>query len=148
MTEGITTDSRPNAQTAIDFLFANLKSDGDRARACLHPDAVFHFPRSALPIVSKVIDVDGPAFQGSEQVMQSIEMAMGQLYDNPTAEVLQVIVDGDMVVLLFHLRTTLYNGEYYDNLYSDHFRFKDGKIIERWEFLDTAHAFERFPSVS
>jgi len=58
-----------------------------------------------------------------------------------------LVADEDIGAAQVQLSTRLASsGEPYENVYVYFFRFRDGKIAEMWEHLDTAYAFALFDS--
>ena len=60
----------------------------------------------------------------------------------------RVIAAGDMVAVQASMQGRLNEGASYDNDYVYLFRFAGPKIVEVWEYLDTAYFFERRESTA
>ena len=60
----------------------------------------------------------------------------------------RVIAAGDMVAVQASMRGLMAEGTSYDNDYVYLFRFAGPKIVEVWEYLDTAYFFERRESTA
>ena len=71
---------------------------------------------------------------------------VGQFYqqDSMTFHYHSMTAEDDRVHLHFSLEAKTATGEDYYNDYQSLFRFADGKVIEVWEYFDTAYLFSFF----
>jgi len=147
------TASRPNVRVAMDWIAAMTGFDSDGLRRTMAPHLKYHLARSAAKLArdknapGAPADSPDPYVYPRDAYIAQHEHARRAIFVKPEPpELVRVADGGDDVVLLTRIRSPLQNGETYDNLYSYHLRFEDGKIAEVWELFDTAYALTVYPS--
>ena len=126
---------RTPAELVDAILVAMADYDGAAVAPLLHEDVVWWVPPSAMrfglprPIV------------GRDAVVQLLTGGLGFFQPGTiTWEVRQLIADDTHVAAAFTRRSLTAGGKPYENEYCFVFRHVDGRIIEGWEYTDTAHA--------
>lgn len=121
-------------------LAKRLRGEDADIRAFFHQDIAWHFPKSTAEAAS------GSDHYGIDAVMAMFGDDVGQFYqqDSMTFHYHSMTAEDDRVHLHFSLEAKTATGEDYYNDYQSLFRFADGKIIEVWEYFDTAYLFSFF----
>jgi hypothetical protein len=148
-----TVASSANVRVALDWMAAMTGFDSEGLRRTMAPHLRYHLARSAARMAREKhapgapADSPDPYVYPRDAYIAQHEHARGVIFVKPEpAELVRVADGGDDVVILARIRSPLHNGETYDNLYSYHLRFEDGKIAEVWELFDTAYALTVYPS--
>ncbi len=121
-------------------LAKRLRGENADIGAFFHKDIAWHFPKSTAEAAS------GSDHCGIDAVMAMFGDDVGQFYqqDSMTFHYHSMTAEDDRVHLHFSLEAKTATGEDYYNDYQSLFRFADGKIIEVWEYFDTAYLFSFF----
>lgn len=104
---------------------------GDRAvfAASVHPDYTWRFPGQHSW---------ARRFEGQTDIDRNLLRPLFNLFETEyTAEAVNLIAEGDLVVAEVCGRVATKRGERYDNEYCFIFRFQNGKIIEITEYCDS-----------
>lgn len=76
--------------------------------------------------------------KGKENLVREVYARVRERIDGPIKSyATRIFADGDFVIIQARGDNTLKDGRRYDNDYCMIFRFKDGKIVEIEEYLDT-----------
>ena len=138
-----TSDPQQNKTLLLAFqktLAKRLRGEDADIRAFFHHDIAWHFPKSTAEAAS------GSDHYGIDAVMAMFGDDVGQFYqqDSMTFHYHSMTAEDDRVHLHFSLEAKTATGEDYYNDYQSLFRFADGKVIEVWEYFDTAYLFSFF----
>ncbi|MBB3046237.1 ketosteroid isomerase-like protein [Litorivivens lipolytica] len=138
-----THDIQANKALLTEFqktLAQRLRGEPADIRAYFHNDIAWHFPKSTAEAAS------GSDHYGIDAVMAMFGDDVGQFYqqDTMTFHYHAITAEEDRVHLHFSLEAKTATGEDYYNDYQSLFRMADGKIIEVWEYFDTAYLFSLF----
>ena len=132
---------------ALGFLDAHASVDQDRMTSLLDPDAKFHTMKSAR------------VWAGMPDVITGADTIAGMLATRhganggpalwkaglTTWEHHFTVEEGAYVVIFTTRRSVTVEGLDYENPYVCMFRFRDSKIVDLWEYLDSAYAFSIIP---
>lgn len=135
--------SKANKQLLTDFqsaLARRLQGENVDIRRFFHPDIAWHFPKSTAAASS------GSDHYGIDAVMAMFGGDVDTFYQPGTMKFHYhaLTAEEDRVHMHFSLEAKAVNGRDYYNDYQSLFRFADGKIIEVWEYFDTAYLFSVF----
>ncbi|HEX7409356.1 MAG TPA: nuclear transport factor 2 family protein [Candidatus Binatia bacterium] len=116
---------------ALRFIEALLALDLPALTSTLADDVLWHLP----PFAKR------PPLQGRDAVLTFVQQAQAAYYEPGTLslEPEMVVADSDSAAVLGTLRGRTIRGKPYENCYSFVFRIADGRVVEAWELLDTAH---------
>jgi hypothetical protein len=106
-----------NATTIIEALGAALAGDAGPLKDCLHPDLVTHEP-PYLPY--------GGDYTGPDDFLRLLGVAT-QIIDAPTVQIVDVVADGNRIVLLMSARCI---GHPEPVQITEHWVLKDDKVID------------------
>ena len=125
---------------ALRFVAALLALDLPALTSMLAPDVVWHLP----PFAKR------PSLRGRDAVLTFVQDAQASYYQPGTLrlEPALVVADSESAAVLGTLRGRTIRGKDYENLYSFVFRIVDGRIVEAWELLDTAHLVAQMRSTT
>jgi ketosteroid isomerase-like protein len=131
-------EQQQSKAAVLAFLDAMADGDHDALSGMLHDDSRWWVPMSAA-----ARGLDRPLI-GKERIADLASGRVTRAFRPGTSEwdVMHLVGDATMVAALVRRRAVGANGRPYDNEYHWLFRFADGSIIEVWEVLDTALAFE------
>ncbi|MEM1111187.1 MAG: nuclear transport factor 2 family protein [Pseudomonadota bacterium] len=76
---------------------------------------------------------------GKDKVAAAASGALDVFPEGLKFEVLDVVAEGDGVAVEAESRGEHVSGKTYNNLYHFKFRFRDGKLLELKEYMDTEH---------
>lgn len=132
-----------NKQRLIDFqteLGKLLHGENADIGRFFHPDIAWHFPKSTASASS------GSDHYGRAAVMAMFAGDVDQFYRPGSLRFHYhaMTAEADRVHMHFSLEAVTTSGKDYYNDYQSLFRFKDGQIIEVWEYFDTAYLFSLF----
>jgi ketosteroid isomerase-like protein len=119
------------------FLEAMGASKGDEMAPYLAEDVRWWFPPSAAEAVMVPRFVDGR--EGVLAILGHADSFFKQL----VYTLVHVVEDGDMVAVHAGAHGETMAGRSYENEYQFLLRIRDGRIVEGWEFVDTAYAYSR-----
>lgn len=136
-------DTTANKNLLTDFQTAlthRLKGEPADLRRFFHPEIAWHFPKSTASASS------GSDHYGIDAVMAMFGGDVDAFYQPATMKFHyhSLTAEDDRVHMHFSLEAQTVNGRDYFNDYQSLFRFADGKIIEVWEYFDTAYLFSIF----
>jgi uncharacterized protein len=132
-----------NQQLIRDHFAAKEKLDRSALEATFSADARYWAPLSGAQRGLATRPIVGGAKLG--EVLTALSLKLYARERSWTIEFL--VADEDIGAAQVQLSTRLASsGEPYENVYVYFFRFRDGKIAEMWEHLDTAYAFALFDS--
>lgn len=136
-------DTTANKNLLADFQTAlahRLKGEQVDLRRFFHRDIAWHFPKSTASASS------GSDHYGIDAVMAMFGGDVDAFYQPATMtfHYHSLTAEEDRVHMHFSLEAKAVNGRDYFNDYQSLFRFADGKIIEVWEYFDTAYLFSIF----
>lgn len=121
-------------------LAGRLRGEHTDISIYFHKDIAWHFPKSTAAASS------GSDHHGLDAVMAMFGGDVGQFYEPSSMRFHyhSTTAEADRVHMHFSLEAKTANGQDYFNDYQSLFRFQDGKIIEVWEYFDTAYLFSFF----
>ena len=136
-------DTTANKNLLADFQTAlahHLKGEATDLRRFFHREIAWHFPKSTASASS------GSDHYGIDAVMAMFGGDVDAFYQPETMKFHyhSLTAEEDRVHMHFSLEAKAGNGRDYCNDYQSLFRFADGKIIEVWEYFDTAYLFSIF----
>ena len=130
---------RTPAELVDALLVAMAAYDGPALEPLLTDDVVWWSPPSAsrMGAVRPIV--------GKDEVVRVFTGGLG-IYRPGTItwELHQLIADDANIAARFSRRSLTAGGKPYENEYCFVLRHVDGRIVEGWEYTDTAHAFEQF----
>jgi hypothetical protein len=121
------------------FFAALGRADRAGLRALVTDDLVWVVPRSAIaPFAGR--------HTGAERILDLMLSAVSETFEpgSQQAEATLLVGEGDVVVGEVHMRALSRRGSTYDNWYCFIMEFRDGRIREIREHVDTAHAVRFF----
>jgi ketosteroid isomerase-like protein len=133
------TTQSSNEQLVRDYFACLAAGDIDRFISLFAPEGRVYFAAGTSGETRLFWDLDG--------LRESLQMDLGKLYD-PTygihPDILFMVSQGDKIAAEIRIRgRTSTGGLPYDNIYAHFFWFRDGKIVEVHEHLDTSYVRER-----
>lgn len=131
--------SEENRQKALDYLRALVARDRPRVEALITDDLKMWIPQSAATVKPMDIPLIGRA-----ATMALLFDSKNFDHSNAKLTFYHTFAEGDMVCVHHNLQSHTYAGAPYNNDYVFMFRFKDGLIVETWEFTDTAYVFAKW----
>jgi len=118
-----------NKQTISGIYAAMAKGDLAPFAASVHTDYIWRLPGHCSW---------SRRFEGREAVQRDLLAPLFGLFaSNYTAQAINLVAEGEMVVAEVRGDVMLKSGERYDNHYCFIFHFRDGKIAEVVEYCDT-----------
>jgi ketosteroid isomerase-like protein len=141
--------AREHARIAKAAFLAMNAGDVEQLNEFYAPELRVHLPRSAPAFADgstradRVEDV--MPHIGRDGFFEAISKSHALTFKVAEPEIIHVIADEENAVVFINLHAVLHNGNRYDNTYSFHMRFRDGKIVEQWDLFDTAYAESVFP---
>jgi ketosteroid isomerase-like protein len=122
----------PTARETLERFFPAMFADDREALAPLVTDDVqWHAP----PFAAKGFG----ELKGSERILRFLTEGADQFY-TPGSFALEVelqAIEGDRAIVIGQLRAKTAKGQPYQNRYAFGFRFRDGRICEAWELMDS-----------
>lgn len=126
-------------KSVLGYFDAVARGDRERLRELVSPDLRWVVPLGAVepfagvhegadPIIELMLDAVGGAFEPGSQ----------------KTEILNLVYGDDLAVVESELRATSPSGESYRNQYAFFFEFRDGRISEIREHVDTRYAASFF----
>ena len=115
------------------FFPAMFSKDRQTLRALFTDDIVWHLPPFAQA------QFEEP--KGSENVVGFLCDEGATFYEPGSFQLQPEVqaVEGDQAIVLGWMTARTANGNAYENRYAFGFRFREGRISDVWELLDTAH---------
>jgi ketosteroid isomerase-like protein len=115
------------------FFPAMFADDREVLGGLVTDDVVWHVPPSGVERFGEP--------RGAPAVLDFLCGAGGQFYEPGSFEMKAELeaFEADRAVVVAWLRARTARGKPYGNRYAFAFRFRDGRICEVWELLDTAH---------
>jgi ketosteroid isomerase-like protein len=113
------------------FFPAMFADDRETLRALITPDIEWHAPPFA--------EGDFGELRGSERILDFL-CTGGDAYYEPGSFSMETevqAVEGDRAVVICRLNARTVRGRPYGNRYAFGFRFREGRICEAWELLDS-----------
>ena len=130
---------RTPAELVDAILVAMANYDAEALAPLLADDIVWW-----SPVSSGRFGVPRPLV-GRDEVIRIFTGGLG-LYRAGTItwEIRHLIADDTNVAVTFTRRSLTAAGKPYENEYCFVFRHADGRVVEGWEYVDTAHAFAQY----
>ena len=124
-----------NKQAVRDFFDATVRRDGDTLSRLFADDVAWQIPQSApAPF--------GGTHRGHDKVLEMFLMGAANLFvpGTHTIDIELMVAEGDIVAAEVQMNAKTTKGPDYRNQYVFLFTFRDGKIAEFREHLDTRYA--------
>ncbi|MEO8697827.1 MAG: nuclear transport factor 2 family protein [Acidimicrobiales bacterium] len=130
---------RTPAELVDALLVAMAAYDGVALAPLLSDDVVWWSPPSASRMGA------ARPMVGKDEVVRVFTGGLG-IYRAGTItwDLHQLIADDASIAARFTRRSLTAAGKPYENEYCFVLRYVDGRIVEGWEFTDTAHAYDQF----
>ena len=124
-----------NEQLAQRFLAATRENNREELLRLFDPDLVWVIPKGAIPPY-------GGTHHGAEKIADMMLASVGGTFvpGSMAHRVLLTFSDDEHVVMELNLRAKTPDGREYDNYYVFILKFRNGRIIEFREHVDTAYA--------
>jgi ketosteroid isomerase-like protein len=121
--------TKDNKQAVVDFYRLAAAGEIDQCFALMTDDVVWHNIGSTR---------FSGSFHGRDGILNDLLGPLfGALKGPIRTEVDHLIADGDFVAALTRGQAETQDGTPYNNTYCQVFRFRDGKIVEVTEYMDT-----------
>ncbi len=124
-----------NEQLAQRFLAATRENNRAELLRLFDPDVVWVIPKGAIPPY-------GGTHHGAEKIADMMLASVGGTFvpGSMTHRVLLTFSDDEHVLMELNLRANTPDGREYDNYYVFVLKFRNGRIVEFREHVDTAYA--------
>jgi uncharacterized protein len=128
-----------NEQLAHRFLAAPRENNRAELLRLFDPDLVWIIPKGAVPSY-------GGTHRGAEKIADMMLASVGGTFvpASMTHRVLLTFSDDEHVMMELNLRAKAPDGREYDNYYVFVLTFRNGRITEFREYIDTAYAARFF----
>ncbi|HUH38715.1 MAG TPA: nuclear transport factor 2 family protein [Spongiibacteraceae bacterium] len=134
------TTHQPLVERFFSALEKRLRGGDADLSSLLHPDVQWHFPKSTAALNTT------SDYLGKAAVLAMFDSAVTQYYqpDSIRFTYHALTAQADRVHVHFSMQALTSHGKPYHNDYQSLFRLKDDRIIEVWEYFDTAYVASLF----